>query len=131
PDSFVLSGMQGLKKFSVRAQIRNDEVRGVTVLYDQAMEGIVAPVMVAVTSSFAPFPDQAAPYAALSRSVEYGSGLIVTPQGHIVTDRKITEGCQVIVATGIGNAERIAQDNDNGLALLRVYGARRLNAAAL
>lgn len=131
PDSFIVSGLQGLKKFSVRAHIRNGEVRGFTMMYDQAMEGIVAPVMVAMASAFAPFPDQAAPFAALSRSVEYGSGLVVTPQGHIVTDRKIAERCQVIVAAGIGNAERIAEDKDKGIALLRVYGPRKLAAATL
>ncbi len=42
PDFFVLSGLQGLKKFYVRAQVRGDEVRGVTILYDQAMEGIMS-----------------------------------------------------------------------------------------
>ncbi len=131
PDSFIVSGMQGLKKFSVRAQLRNGEVRGFTMMYDQAMEGIVSPVMVAMASAFNPFQDQAAPYATLSRSVEYGTGLVVTPQGHIVTDRKLADGCQVIVASGIGNAERVGEDKERSLALLRVYGAPRLNAVAL
>jgi hypothetical protein len=105
-DSFIVSGMQGLKKFSVRAQLRNGEVRGFTMMYDQAMEGIVSPVMVAMASAF-------------------------TPQGHIVTDRKLADGCQVIVASGIGNAERVGEDSDRSLALLRVYGAPRLSAVAL
>ena len=35
-DSFFVSGMQGLKYFSVRAQLRDGEVRGITMLYDQA-----------------------------------------------------------------------------------------------
>ena len=38
PDFFILSGMQGLKKFYVRAEIKDGEVRGMTVLYDQATE---------------------------------------------------------------------------------------------
>ena len=47
PDFFVISGMQGLKKFYVRAQLRADgEVRGFTVLYDQAMEGTMDPMVV-------------------------------------------------------------------------------------
>ena len=37
--SFVLTGMQGLKNFLVRAEIRDLEIRGITVLYDQAIEG--------------------------------------------------------------------------------------------
>ena len=32
----------------------------------------------------------------------------------------------VIVAAGVGDAERVAEDPDSGLALLRVYGARDL-----
>ena len=66
--------MQGLKKFSVRAQLRDGEVRGFTMLYDQMMEGIVAPVMVAMANAFSPFPERSAPFAALRKSVEYGTG---------------------------------------------------------
>lgn len=130
-NDFFISGMQGLKYFSVRAQQRDGEVRGFTMLYDQAWEGIVAPVMVAMASAFSPFPERTAPFAALARSVEYGTGLIVSPQGHIVTTSKAADGCQVIVAAGIGNVERLAEDRDNGLTLLRVYGQRNLAALAL
>src|SRR5665213_1897112 len=130
-DNFFISGMQGLKLFSVRAKVRDGEVRGFTMMYDQMMEGIVAPVMVAMATAFSPFPERSAPYAALAKSVEYGTGLIVSPQGHIVTDLKLTEGCQVIVAAGLGDADRLADDRDNGLALLRVYGQRKLLAVAL
>ena len=86
----------------MRAKVRDGEVRGFTMLYDQMMEGIVAPVMVAMASAFSPFPERSAPFAALAKSVEYGTGLVVSAQGHIVTDRKLTEGCQVIVAAGLG-----------------------------
>ena len=130
-DNFFISGMQGLKLFSVRAKVRDGEVRGFTMMYDQMMEGIVAPVMVAMASAFSPFPERSAPYAALSKSVEYGTGVVVSPQGHIVTDRKLAEGCQVIVAAGLGDADRVAADRDNGLALLRVYGPHKLSAVAL
>ena len=87
-------------------------MRGFTMLYDQAMEGIVAPVMVAMVSAFSPFPERSAPFAALAKSVEYGTGLVVSAQGHIVTDVKLTEGCQVIVAAGLGDADRVAEDKD-------------------
>ena len=130
-DNFFISGLQGLKKFSVKAQMRDGEVRGFTMLYDQMMETIVAPVMVAMSSAFSPFPERSAPFAALAKSVEYGNGLVVSAQGHIVTDRKLTEGCQVIVASGLGDAVRIADDKDNGLALLRIYGPRKLSVLAL
>src|SRR4051812_38574156 len=44
PDFFVLSGLQGLKKFYLRGTFRGDEVRILTILYDQAMENTVEPV---------------------------------------------------------------------------------------
>jgi hypothetical protein len=130
-DSFFISGLQGLKKFSVRAAMRNGEVRGFTMKFDQAMEGIVAPVMVAMASAFSPFPQRSAPFAALARPVEYGNGLIVSAQGHIVTDARLTQGCQVIVAAGLGDADRIADDKNHGLALLRVYGPRKFRPVSL
>ena len=130
-DNFFISGMQGLKLFSVRAKLRDGEVRGFTMLYDQMMETIVAPVMVAMAAAFSPFPERSAPYAALAKSVEYGNGLVVSAQGHIVTDLKLTEGCQVIVASGLGDADRVADDKDNGLALLRVYGPRKMSPLSL
>jgi Trypsin-like peptidase domain len=130
-DNFFISGMQGLKLFSVRAKLRDGEVRGFTILYDQMMETIVAPVMVAMASAFSPFPERSAPYAALAKSVEYGNGLVVSVQGHIVTDLKLTQGCQVIVASGLGDADRVAEDHDNGLALLRVYGPRKISPLVL
>jgi hypothetical protein len=130
-DSFFISGMQGLKDFAVRAKLRDGEVRGFTVLYDQMMETIVEPVMVAMASAFSPFPQRPAPFAALAKRVEYGTGLVVSPRGDIVTARKVAHGCEVIVAEGLGNAERVAEDDDEGLALLRVYGKAKLPALAL
>jgi peptidoglycan hydrolase-like protein with peptidoglycan-binding domain len=134
PDFFILSGMQGLKKFYVRAEIRDAEVRGMTILYDQATEGIMDPLVVVMSSAFAPFSGSG--IAALSgspakRKVEYGSGIIVSAAGDIVSDRRLTEGCNVIAVAGYGNAERVAQDQAADLALLRIYGAPDLPAAAL
>jgi peptidoglycan hydrolase-like protein with peptidoglycan-binding domain len=126
PDVFVMSGLQGLKKFYMRAQAKNNEVRGVIILYDQAMEGIMEPVVVAMSSSFIPFPATAADANAPRRKVEYATGVVVSAAGAIVTDRDAIEGCQVIVAAGLGNAERVADDKATGLALLRVYGVRDL-----
>jgi len=124
-DFFVLSGLQGLKHFYIRAQAGRGEVRGVIILYDQAMHGIMEPVVVAISSGFVPFPTtaQASGGAAPKRLVEYGTGIIVSTAGHIVTDREAIDGCQVIVVNGIGNAERVTEDKTTGLALLRVYGA--------
>jgi hypothetical protein len=130
-DGFVISGMQGLKNFTTRAKMRDGEVRGVTVSYDQMMETIVAPVTVAMASAFTPFPERSAPFAALAKAVDYGTGIVVSARGHIVTAARLAEGCQVLLASGLGNAERVAEDKTLGLALLRIYGRRNLHPVTL
>ncbi|MGE0563338.1 MAG: serine protease [Pseudolabrys sp.] len=129
-DNFIISGLQGLRKYSVRAYSRDGEVRGFIMMFDQATEGIVAPVLNAMASAFAPFPARIAPIASLTRNVEYGTGIVVSAAGHIITDRKLAAGCHVVVVPGIGNAEPVATDEQHGLALLRVYGGRKLTPAA-
>ena len=124
---FVISGLQNLKKFYVRAQARGEEVRGVTVLYDQAMAGIMEPVVVAMSSAFQGFSAAAAPPP--RRKVEYASGVAVGT-GEIVTSREALEGCHVVTVAGIGGADRLGDDQANGLVLLRVHGAS-LKPAAL
>jgi peptidoglycan hydrolase-like protein with peptidoglycan-binding domain len=127
-DFFVISGLQGLKKFYLRAQIKDGEVRGITVLYDQAVEGTVERIAAAVSSTFLPFStfNAAKLLAAPTRKVEYSTGIVVSGAGHILASRQMTEGCHIISVPKLGNAERLAEDQDNDLALLRVYGARDL-----
>ncbi|WP_213775663.1 serine protease [Bradyrhizobium sp. dw_78] len=127
PDFFVLSGLQGLKKFYVRGTYKGDEVRILTILYDQATENTVEPVVIAMSSAFNPFPagEQAAGEPP-RKTVEYGTGLIVSDDGAIVTDRELSDGCLAIAIAGYGNADRTAEDKEHGLALLRLYGARGL-----
>jgi peptidoglycan hydrolase-like protein with peptidoglycan-binding domain len=129
PDFFVLSGLQGLKKFYVRGTFKGDEVRILTILYDQATENTVEPAVIAMSSAFNPFPANAGP--APRKTVEYGTGVIVSDDGAIVTDRQITDGCLAIAIAGFGNADRVAEDKDHDLALLRIYGARALTPLGL
>jgi hypothetical protein len=132
PDNFVLLGVQGLKNFLVRADARGGEVRGVTILYDQATEGTMTRVAIAVASSFVGFPDPgAAPPAGVRRLVEYGSGIVVASDGDLITTAHGTDECQAITVPPFGHAERVAADNGNDLALLRLYGARNLVPAVL
>jgi peptidoglycan hydrolase-like protein with peptidoglycan-binding domain len=132
PDFFVLSGIQGLKKFYVRGQSRGDEVRILTILYDQATEGTVEPVVIAMSSAFDPFPS-GAPIAGPPprKSVEYGTGVVVSDDGAIIADRQITDGCLAIAIAGFGNADLLAEDKNHDLALLRIYGARGLKPLGL
>jgi pentatricopeptide repeat protein len=81
-DSFYVSGMQGLKKFSVRGYARDGEIRGFILLFDQMMETIVAPVTGAMVSAFSPFPERSSPFAAMAKSVDYGNGFVVGARGH-------------------------------------------------
>ncbi len=129
PDFFVLSGLQGLKKFYVRGTFKGDEVRILTILYDQATENTVEPVVIAMSSAFNPFPANAGPPP--RKTVEYGTGVVVSDDGAIVADRQITDGCLAIAIAGFGNADRLAEDKDHDLALLRIYGARGLKPLAL
>jgi hypothetical protein len=127
PDFFVLSGMQGLKKFYVRGTFKGDEVRILTILYDQATEGTVEPVVIAMSSAFNPFPSGAQIAGPPPRkTVEYGTGVVVSDDGAIIADRQITDGCLAIAIAGFGNSDRVAEDKDHDLALLRIYGARGL-----
>jgi peptidoglycan hydrolase-like protein with peptidoglycan-binding domain len=130
PDTFVVSGMQGLKKFYVRAQLKDSDVRGVIILYDQAMDGIMDPVVVAMSSAFAPFGGGAA-MPGVKRNVEYATAIVANAAGYLVADRTATEGCHIIIVPGVGNAERVAEDKEAELALLRVYGVGNLKAMAL
>ncbi len=130
PDFFVLSGLQGQKKFYVRGTFKGDEVRIMTILYDQTTENTVGPVVIAMSSAFNAFPSasQAAP---ARKTVEYGTGVIVSDDGAIVTDREITDGCLAITIPGFGNVDRVAEDRVHGLALLHIYGTRNLKPLAL
>jgi peptidoglycan hydrolase-like protein with peptidoglycan-binding domain len=132
PDFFVLSGLQGLKKFYLRGTFKGDEVRILTILYDQATENTVEPVVIAMSSAFNAFPTAAQVAGPPPRkTVEYGTGVVVSDDGAILADRQITDGCLAVAIAGFGNADRIAEDKEHDLALLRIYGARGLKALSL
>jgi len=126
PDFFVLSGLQGLKKFYLRGTFKGDEVRILTILYDQATENTVEPVVIAMSSAFNPFPAAQAGSPPPRRSVDYGTGVVASEDGAILADREVTDGCLTITIGGYGNADRVADNKEHGLALLRIFGVRGL-----
>lgn len=131
-DAFTVSGLRGLKKFYARGQFRNGEVRGFSIVYDQAMEAQMEPVAIAMASTYQAFPANAgANLPPPRRKVEYGSGAFVSHEGHVLTSRYLVDGCETFTIAGYGSAERVADDKERGLALLRVYGARDLKPLAL
>jgi hypothetical protein len=135
PDFFVVAGMQGgVKKFYVRGQIKGEEVRGVTILYDKALETTVDRIVVAVSNAFSGFPTAQATATAgpaPRRPVEYATGIVVSKAGHIVTESSAIEDCRFVIVPGFGNAVRVADDKASDLALLQVFAARQLTPAAL
>jgi hypothetical protein len=132
PDGFFILGSQGLKNFVVRAAAQGSEVRGVTVLYDQATEGTMSSVAVAVANAFVGFPDpKVPPPIGLRRRVEYGSAFVVARDGALITAAGVVDQCDAITVPPFGHAERVAEDKSSGLALIRLYGARNLAPAPL
>jgi len=131
-DAFVIAGTQGLKNFVMRAQARGGEVRGITILYDQATEGIMDRVAAAMANSFSGFPDpNEGPLPGMKRAVEYGSAIVVGSDGDLITPAHLTDECQAITVPPLGHAERIAADAVNDIALIRLYGVHNLVAAPL
>jgi peptidoglycan hydrolase-like protein with peptidoglycan-binding domain len=131
-NTFVITGMQGLKYFLVRAEMRDLEIRGVTVLYDQAIEETTDYVGLGVLSAFAPFSGSGvmALIGPPARTrIEYGTGIVVNAGGHVLTDRRLTEGCNVLQVAGHGDATRLA--DQGSLSLIRVFGASALTPAPL
>ncbi len=131
PDFFVLSGLQGLKKFYVRGTFRGDEVRIMTILYDQAMENTVEPVVIAMSSAFNAFPSTPMAGPPPRKTVEYGTGIVVSDDGAILADRLVTDSCLAVTIAGFGSADRLAEDKEHDLALLHIYGARGLKPLSL
>src|SRR5229473_1211088 len=87
----------------------------------------VGPVVIAMSSAFNPFPTGAQVAGPPPRkTVEYGTGVVVSDDGAIIAGREVTDGCLAIAIAGYGHADRIAEDKDHDLALLRIYGARGL-----
>jgi hypothetical protein len=126
PDFFVLSGTQNQKKFYIRGSFKDAEVRILTVLYDQATEGTMQPVVVAMSSAYNPFPGGVQVGPPPRKKVEYSTGTIVGADGAILADREAVEGCLSIVVAGYGPADLADRSKEHELALLRIYGASEL-----
>jgi hypothetical protein len=126
-ESFVVSGTQGLKNFLVRAVARGSEVRGMTILYDQATQGTMEPVAHAMAAAFTAFPDpNAPPPPGIRRAVEYGNAIVVDASGDLIAPAHVTADCRTITVPPFGHAVRLAADQTSDLALIRLYGVRNL-----
>jgi hypothetical protein len=127
-----MSGMQGLKRFVELVQASGSELRGVTIMFDQATEGMMGPISATMAGSFQGFPDRSAnPPPGLKRGIEYGTAIVVSDRGHLIASAQVTDQCQSLTVPGLGHAERIAVDGSNDLALLRLYGPQNLVSVPL
>jgi hypothetical protein len=132
PDSFVIAGTQGLKNVMVRAEASGSEIRGITILYDQANKGVMTPAAIAIAASFQGFPDpNAGPPPGQQAAVAYGTAIVADRSGALIVPLQIASDCESITVPGFGHAARIAADDTNDLALLRLYGAHNLVPAPL
>ena len=134
-DSFVISGMQGLKKIVVRGYAENGEVRGITILYDQAMEAPMDPLVAPMSSAFVPFAAGFAVAGAADaprRKVEYGTGVFVSavrPSRH-----RPRAGRRLQCHRAAGARQRRARRRPTQAASSRccaLYGARNLTPVGM
>src|SRR4030095_12704928 len=103
------------------------DARILSIMYDKATENTVEPVVIAMSSAFNAFPAAAQTAGPPPRkTVEYGTGVVVSEDGAIIADPQIIDRCVTVAIAGFGNADRIAEDKEHDLALLRIYGARGL-----
>ncbi len=128
PDFYVVSGSQGSTHFYARGQLKSGEMRTMTVQYDQSNEAAMAPVIVAMSSAFNPFPNPA-DVPPSPKPVEYATGTFVSADGAILADRSSVDGCATISVQGHGNAARVADDAVRDLALVRLYGVQTIPVA--
>ena len=125
-DAFIIAGMEGLKEFTTRVEAHGTELRGITVLYDQATEGTMAPIALAVIDTFRGFPDPQADASQVERDVIYATGIVVADNGYVIAPAPAIDDCRAIAVAGLGHAERIAVDATSGIGLLRSYAGRNL-----
>ena len=110
-------------------------MRGISILYDQAMEPTGDPLVAPVIERVRAVPVglrgggrhrcDAAQGRVRHRRVRVGG------RASASTDRNLVDNCNVIALPGLGNAERVATDVSGELALLRLYGARGLTPVGM
>ena len=103
PDFFVLSGLQGLKKFYLRGTFKGDEVRILTILYDRPLKyrGACGDRDVERSTRFRPGASSG-PAAAQDRGIRHRRRRQRGRRDRC--DRQITDGCLTVAIAGFGNA---------------------------
>ena len=129
-NSFVITGEQKLKKSSSARVERQQECAAFTILYDQATEGTMAPIAVAIAIRLqASGPNAPPPRDETGR--RYGSvAIVVSARGDLVALGELTDNCRSITVPGFGHAERVAGTRPTTRAVAALWRARSGAGAA-
>ncbi len=139
PDFFVVTGETPTGKFYRRLAAGPSGLRGFSIGYDKALSGAVDKLVIAIASSFDPFPTGPMPAASAIASAlssastpaaivptvparvteRYGVGLAVADRV-VVTAASGVEGCRSLRVSG--RTARLRGAAEGGLALLDVEG---------
>ncbi|HEV7258125.1 MAG TPA: serine protease [Bosea sp. (in: a-proteobacteria)] len=147
PDFFVVTGETPTGKFYRRLASGPSGLRGFSIGYDKALSGTIDKLVIAIATSFEPFPTGPLPAptavaSAASASVtgsaaaavpvrvteRYGVGLAVSDRV-VVTVAVAIDGCRSLRAGG--RTARLRGSPEGGLALLDVEGGPALAATGL
>ncbi|PTM41051.1 trypsin-like peptidase domain-containing protein [Bosea sp. 124] len=148
PDFFVVTGETPTGKFYRRLAAGPSGLRGFSIGYDKALSGTVDKLVIAIASSFEPFPTGPLPAASAIASApptaaatgpaavtvpvrvteRYGVALAVADRV-AVTAASAVEGCRSVRLSG--RAAKLRGSPEGGLVLLEVDGGQAFAAAAL
>lgn len=65
------------------------------------------------------------PDPALEKMASTGTGFIVSPQGHVLTNQHVIGGCREVSVAGAGKVMQLAADDEIDLALLKLSPGKR------
>ena len=147
PDFFVVTGETPTGKFYRRLAAGPSGLRGFSIGYDKALSASIDKLVIAIASSFEPFPTGPMPAASAVASAasapgtgpavtivparvteRYGVGLAVAERV-VVTAAAAVEGCRSLRVGG--RAAKLRGLPEAGLALLEVEGGPAFAVAAL
>lgn len=135
-----------------RADDGPEEIRAFAISFPTGRSERYRPVTVAMANTFTPFPpDDGSPAVVgtipgprMRRSgeeggnssasepepakvmVSSGTGFVISPTGHILTNHHVVEGCARVLVSGLGEARIVASNAADDLALLKLDGVAGL-----
>ena len=137
---FVVTGFQGRKKFYLRINRAPYASKGFSMSWSRAYDDLFKVVSVATANSLTlgadalkdagkpsapapavrntpPPPGASAPPA---QAVSFGTGYVVSHQGHVVTNDHVVDDCRQIEVVGAGGASVVKADRTNDIAILQL-----------